>query len=89
MTRVNITVPDELLAQAKAAGLNVSRVSAAALSQELDRRAKIAALDNYLRELESELGPVAQDDQAEARQWAERVLGHAGQPLPGRETRTA
>lgn len=50
MARVNITVPDDLLSRARAAGLNVSRVAAAALSEELDQRAKTAELDRYLRE---------------------------------------
>lgn len=62
MTRVNITVPDEVVAQAKAAGLNVSRLATAALVDELDRRNKIGALDAYLAELERELGPVPPDE---------------------------
>jgi len=82
MARVNITVPDDLLGRARAAGLNVSRLSAAALSQELERRAKIAALDSHLRELERELGPVPRDEQVAAREWADRVLDDAGQARP-------
>lgn len=89
MARVNITVPDDLLDRARAAGLNVSRVSAGALSEELDRRAKIAALDSYLKELDGERGPVSKEDQAAAREWADRALGHSGQPAPGPATRTA
>lgn len=73
MARVNITIPDELLAQAKAAGLNISRVSALAVSAELDRRAKIAALDDVLRELDAALGPVSPGEAQEARAWADRV----------------
>ncbi|MCA1674866.1 MAG: type II toxin-antitoxin system CcdA family antitoxin [Actinobacteria bacterium] len=45
MTRVIITVPDDLLGRAKAAGFNVSRLAAAALEAELECRAKIAELD--------------------------------------------
>ena len=75
MARVNITIPDELLAQAKAAGLNVSRVSALAVSAELDRRAKIAALEYVLRELEAALGPVPEEEAQEAREWVDRVQG--------------
>jgi hypothetical protein len=48
------------------AGLNISRVSAVALAEELDRRAKIAALDSYLRELDAELGPIPTDEQLAA-----------------------
>jgi len=45
MARVNVTIPDEVLARARNARLNVSRVATSALS-ELDRRARIAALDD-------------------------------------------
>lgn len=75
IARVNVTIPDELLAQARARGLNVSRTAAAALAEELDRRARIDALDGYLRELDAELGPISPDDQAAARAWADRELG--------------
>lgn len=85
MARVNITVPDELIGRARAAGLNVSRLAAAALAEELDRGVKIAALDGYLHELERELGPISPEDAADARAWADRALGEAGEPSPGRE----
>jgi post-segregation antitoxin (ccd killing protein) len=74
MARVNITVPDELLQQARTAGLNVSRLAAAALAEELERRAKVAALDAYLAELDAELGPVGAGERDAAREWADRVL---------------
>ena len=81
MARVNITVPDEIAAQARAAGLNVSRVASTALAEELDRRAKIAALDAYLAELDAELGPPTAKELAEAARWADRVLA---KPAPKR-----
>ena len=62
MARVNITVPDELLDQARAAGLNVSRLAAAALAEEIDRRVKIAELDAYLAALDVDLGPVPEQE---------------------------
>lgn len=74
MARVNITVPDELLGRAKAAGLNVSRVAAAALAAELERRAKLAELDSYLADLDAELGPIPQQESVAAREWADQVL---------------
>lgn len=73
MARVNITVPDELLAQARAVGLNVSRLAASAVAEELDRLAKIAELDAYLAELDAELGPVSERDIAAAREWADQL----------------
>ncbi len=74
MARVNITLPDDLLNQARAAGLNVSRLAAAALAEELDRRAKINELDAYLADLDNELGPVPQHELRAAREWADAVL---------------
>ncbi len=77
MARVNITVPDDLLERARAANLNVSRVASEALSAELARRDKIAALDAYLGELEAALGPIPDDEQVAARAWADELLGDA------------
>jgi hypothetical protein len=74
MARVNITVSDELMDQARAAGLNVSRLASTALSEELDRRAKLAHLDAYLAELDAELGPVPEHELVAAREWADRVI---------------
>ena len=79
MTRVNITVPDEVVAQAKAAGLNVSRLATAALVDELDRRNKIGALDAYLAELERELGPIPPDERAAAA-WADGLVNPPSTP---------
>ncbi|MGI8411125.1 MAG: type II toxin-antitoxin system CcdA family antitoxin [Solirubrobacteraceae bacterium] len=89
MARVNITVSDDLLERSRAAGLNVSRVSSDALSEELDRRERIGALDRYLRALDVELGPVPTDEQAAAREWADRALGEPPQQMPVRANRTA
>lgn len=75
MARVNITVPDALLRRARERGLNVSALAAGALADELDRRDRTAELDRYLTELEAELGPIPETDQAAARQWADRAFG--------------
>ncbi len=77
MARVNITVPDDLIERSRAAGLNVSRVSAEALTDELDRRGKVAELDGYLRDLDAELGPVSEDELADARKWADHEFSGA------------
>jgi hypothetical protein len=74
MARVNITLPDDLLSQARAAGLNVSRLAAAALTEELDRQAKIHELDAYLADLDNDLGPVPQPELRAAREWADAIL---------------
>ncbi len=89
MARVNITVPDKLLERSRASGLNVSRVASEALSEELDRRARISALERYLGELDVELGPIPSEEQAQAREWAKRMLGDVGQRTPILASRTA
>ncbi len=75
MARVNITMPDELFSQAKQAGLNVSQLAQQAVASELARLAKIAALDSYLGELESEHGPTSDSERADAKAWADQVFG--------------
>lgn len=82
MARVNITIPDELLEHARVVGLNVSRLAAAALAEELDRREKVAALDAYLAEMDAELGPVPDADLQEATAWADRL--EASRPVSKR-----
>jgi len=75
MARVNITMPEDLYSQAKQAGLNVSQLAQQAIAVELARMAKVAALDRYLAELESELGPTSDAERADAKAWADQVLG--------------
>jgi hypothetical protein len=74
MSRVNITVPDQVAARAREAGLNVSRVATTALLDELDRRAKAEALDAYLEKLEAELGPIGPEEALAATTWADSIL---------------
>lgn len=90
MARVNITVPDDLLRRARATGLNVSRLTASALAEELDRRARISAIDAYLSELDAELGPTSERERLAARQWADEVLAVRDRSaVPEGRTRTA
>ena len=77
MARVNIAVPDDVVTEARAAGLNVSRVATAALVEELDRRSKSRALDVYLAQLADELGPISAEDEAAAVAWVDRMLAPA------------
>jgi len=73
--RVNISLPDDLRRRAKEAGLNLSKITREAILAEFDRRAKIAALDEYLAELEAELGPISPEDQARADALVDSVYG--------------
>lgn len=81
MARVNITMADDLHSRAKQAGLNVSQLAQQAVAAELDRLAKLAALDEYLAELEAERGPTSEGERREAKAWADEVLG----PSKGRQ----
>ena len=77
MARVNVTMPDNLYAQARQQGLNISRLAQQAVTAELTRRSKIAQLDAYLAQLETEFGPISDAERAEASAWADRVLAPA------------
>jgi Post-segregation antitoxin CcdA len=78
MARVNVTIPDELIRQARAAGLNVSRFASSAIEAELERRVKIAALEAYLVELDAELGPLTQAERDAASEWGDQFDASSG-----------
>lgn len=80
--RVNITVPDELIARARAAGLNVSGVTAEALADQLDSLEKIQGLEEYLDELDAELGPPSYEELRAAREWADAAFPDHPNPNP-------
>lgn len=81
MARVNVTIPDELHARARAAGVNVSRAAANALADELDRLERIAALDELLTQMTAEAGPPSEQEMGDARSWA-RSVRSASRPAP-------
>jgi len=59
MARVNVYLPDDLAEKARAADLNVSRLTQAAIQRELD----ICSLDEWLDEVAA-LPPTGIDDEA-------------------------
>lgn len=69
MARVNVSIPDDVIERARAGGLNVSRIATSALEQALEKQLKIAMVDEYLAELEAELGPIPQADLDRAQAW--------------------
>jgi post-segregation antitoxin (ccd killing protein) len=77
MARVNITMPEDMYAQARSVGLNISQLAQRAVGDELNRLAKIAELDAYLAELEEQLGPTSESERAEAKAWADKSLGRS------------
>jgi hypothetical protein len=78
MTRVNITVPDALVGEARAAGINISRIATLALADELDRLAKIKGVEQYLAELEAQYGPIPAEEAAQAAAWAKQLPARGG-----------
>ncbi|SFO59314.1 Post-segregation antitoxin (ccd killing mechanism protein) encoded by the F plasmid [Pseudonocardia ammonioxydans] len=62
MARLNVWVPDELAARARAQSLNVSALTQQALAAELDRQ----ATDTWLAELPAPRRPVAHTTAAAA-----------------------
>jgi post-segregation antitoxin (ccd killing protein) len=80
--RVNITVPDALIARAREVGLNVSGMTAEALAEELDRLEKIQGMRDYLDELDAELGPPSYEELRAAREWADAAFPDHPNPNP-------
>lgn len=65
MTRLNVYVPDDLADRARALGLNVSALTRAAITAELDRHATDVWLDGLPipgREITHEVALAALDD---------------------------
>ena len=73
MGRINIPMPDDLIAKARALGLNVSRLAAAAVTQEVRRAEKIEYIDRFLAEFDQEHGPISEHEMTEAQAWVDRV----------------
>lgn len=69
-----MSIPDDLIEQARALGLNVSRLASSAIEAELSRRLKIAELEAYLAELDAELGPPTEEATAAAEAWVDRLV---------------
>jgi post-segregation antitoxin (ccd killing protein) len=69
MARRNISLPDDLDAQARGARLNVSALAQRAVADELDRRERMAALDAWLDELDAAHGAPSAKAKAKAQAW--------------------
>lgn len=74
MVRVNVTIPDELVRQARDAGLGISAAAAAGLRAELDRLSRLRALDDLVTDLVAEHGPIDPERQAAADAWLDEAL---------------
>lgn len=78
MASASTTDPYDLLQSARSAGPDASQLSADGLAEDVDRRAKIAEMDDYLRELDARLGPTPDEERSAARKWADGVLQQSG-----------
>jgi post-segregation antitoxin (ccd killing protein) len=77
MARVNVYLPDEMAQQARAAGLNISKVTQAALSAALARNDTDRWLDRLERSPRVE---VPHDSVIQAIDEARSELGEPGEP---------
>lgn len=69
MARRTISLPDDLDEQARRARLNVSALAQRAVSEELDRRRRMEALDAWLDELDAARGVPTARAKADAEAW--------------------
>jgi post-segregation antitoxin (ccd killing protein) len=83
MARANVYLPDDLHERARRADLNVSELTQRAIRSELERRARLEAMAEFLDDVEERYGVANEDEVAAARLWAEEILavaraGHEG-----------
>lgn len=86
MPRIQIYVPAEMYVELKKRDLPASQIFQEAVGAELARLKAIESLDEYLAELDEELGPPGPEEIAYAEALMARLRGHddladgAGQP---------
>ncbi len=83
MPRMQVYLPDELHRQVKQEGLPVSEILQVALREELSRREKLAAIEEYLQELVAEVGEPTAEDYARAERLAAQIRGEDALPEVG------
>jgi hypothetical protein len=87
MARANVYLPDDLHERARRAELNVSELTQRAIEAELLRRERLAAMDDFLDELERETGVATPAEASEAREWALSVVDVARRSARGDKPR--
>jgi len=73
MPRIQVYLPDDLHREVKRSGLSPSELLQEAVRSELQRRQQIAAIDEYLVELEREVGKPSQAQKKRADAVARRM----------------
>ena len=69
MARRSVSLPDDLDAAARQAGIDLSALTRKALEAELDRRERMARLDAWLDELDEQYGEPSEAAVREAEAW--------------------
>lgn len=69
MSRVNVTIPDQVIDAARERGINVSAIAAAALEAELARLDSVERMRADLDELDVEVGSVSPEEAVAAADW--------------------
>jgi hypothetical protein len=80
MPRIQVYLPDDLHREVKRSGLSPSELLQGAVRSELQRREQIARLDEYLGELQKEVGKPTRVEKARA----EAVVGRMTRRRPAR-----
>jgi post-segregation antitoxin (ccd killing protein) len=78
MPRIQVYVPSEMYAELKARDLPASQIFQSAVSAELERLRALDAVDEYLAELDAELGEPSAEDEAWAKGIVQRIDRHLG-----------
>jgi len=71
MPRMQVYLPDDLYAEVKQQGLAASELLQKAVREEIRRLELISAGEEYLEELQAEVGPSTPESKA----WAEKIIG--------------
>lgn len=77
MPRVQVYLPDDLHAELKQRGLPASELLQIALRAEIERLDAVSQTEQYLADLESEVGEPGPRQQAQAAAIARRIRDHS------------
>jgi hypothetical protein len=72
---MQVYLPDELYRYVKDNDLPASQLLQSAVEAERERQLKLRELDEYLVELEAEVGPPTLEDEAYAKRLVDRIVG--------------
>lgn len=77
MPRLQVYLPDDLYRELKARRLKASELLQEAVRIEVQRLQRIEGIEQYIAELEAEVGPPSAEDEAYAAALVDRLLGRA------------